>query len=59
MLNEIMISQYRGDSRTITLKTFSYIDGLNNFTFEYKNNEKDETVFPGKCIRTLSLHFTK
>ena len=50
-----MISQFRGDSRTITLETIGYIDGLNNFTFEYKNNENDETVFPGKHIRTLSL----
>ena len=50
-----MISQFRGDSRTITLETIGYIDGLNNFTFEYKNNENDETVFPGKNIRALSL----
>ena len=42
-----MISQYRDDRATITLKRFSFIDGLNNFTFKYMNDERNETVFPG------------
>ena len=34
--------------KVITLTKFSSIDGLNNFTFNYLDNERNETVFPGK-----------
>ena len=55
-----MMLQYRDNHRTITLETFGYIDGLNNFTFEYNNDERNETVFPGKYVRVYHcvLHFT-
>ena len=55
-----MMLQYRDNRRTITLETFGYIDGLNNFTFEYNNDERNETVFPGKYVRVYHcvLHFT-
>lgn len=45
-----MMLQYRDNRRVITPETFGYSNGSNNFMFEYINNERNETVFPGKHV---------
>ena len=48
--NRITMLQYRAtdNSEGISRVAFSSIDRLNNFSFEYRNDEGNDTIFPGK-----------